>query len=149
MSRKKLSEDEKYEIWKLCEGRCHLCNKKWNLNDYGDWNADHMVPYSDGGLMEVINLRVACGATSKNQCNQKRGIKYLNYMYLLLTFSGNATIFQYEKETYGVALCQGVLQDRSLCANRVAIGNKKYCKIHSQYESMVVNEGIELNDIMI
>lgn len=64
------------KIWRASNGRCHICKRKWNLDQrskYG-WHIDHVIPHIGGGqdVEKLSNMRVACSA-----CNLKKGKGYL------------------------------------------------------------------------
>lgn len=61
--------EQRLAIYRRDEGRCQLrthCNGE-KLR-WGDWHADHIVPYSQGGKTTVSNGQVACVA-----CNTAKG----------------------------------------------------------------------------
>lgn len=66
------SQSEVKAIWQATKGRCHICNRRWPLNQRGPrrWHIDHVIPHIGGGRdTEVLpNFRVACA-----RCNLRKG----------------------------------------------------------------------------
>ena len=54
-------------MWKKSGGKCYYCGKKLFKHD---WEADHKVPYADGGPTNLENCVAAC-----RRCNRKKGTK--------------------------------------------------------------------------
>jgi 5-methylcytosine-specific restriction endonuclease McrA len=70
--RKRFSSREIHTIWLRSGCKCHLCGKRWQLNQHGNrgWHIDHEIPNSGGGRdTEMLrNFLVACA-----KCNLKKG----------------------------------------------------------------------------
>jgi len=73
--RKRFSVDDLREIWTASSGRCHLCNRRWELAQRGrnGWHVDHVIPHCGGGpdTESLRNLRVSCAS-----CNIRKGRGY-------------------------------------------------------------------------
>jgi 5-methylcytosine-specific restriction endonuclease McrA len=70
--RRRLSINQLRIICRRRHGRCHLCGRKWRLNQHGTpgWHIDHDIPNSGGGrdTEELHNFFVACA-----KCNLQKG----------------------------------------------------------------------------
>lgn len=62
------SNSEKAYIYRLAKGKCQIC--KCNLPR--EWHADHIIPYSKGGITGLSNAQALCPT-----CNLKKS----NYMF--------------------------------------------------------------------
>ena len=73
--KRRYSKKEVQIIWESSEGKCHLCRKRWQLDQRGiyGWHIDHVIPHAGGGkdTEEITNLKVACA-----KCNLKKGRGY-------------------------------------------------------------------------
>jgi 5-methylcytosine-specific restriction endonuclease McrA len=73
--KKKFTKAEVLTSWKASKAKCHICSRKWNLNERGGtgWHIDHVIPHIGGGrdTEELANMRVACAT-----CNLKKGRGY-------------------------------------------------------------------------
>lgn len=73
--KKRFTEAEVTAIWRTSTGKCHLCARRWDLNQRGrtGWHIDHVIPHIGGGpdVEMVPNFRVACAT-----CNLKKGRGY-------------------------------------------------------------------------
>lgn len=62
-------------IWQASKGRCHLCNRRWLLQERGrrGWHIDHVIPHIGGGrdTESMPNLKIACA-----RCNLQKGRGY-------------------------------------------------------------------------
>lgn len=73
--KKHFSPAEEKTIWLNSHRKCHLCGKRWKLNErsrYG-WHVDHLIPNVGGGknTENMANFRVACA-----RCNLRKGRGY-------------------------------------------------------------------------
>ena len=72
LRRRKVNSSEVRSIWERSKGCCHICGKKWKLNERGinGWHVDHRIPNSHGGAdtEDFRNLKVACAP-----CNLRKG----------------------------------------------------------------------------
>lgn len=70
--KKRFSSTEVKAIWNVTRGRCHICKRRWQINQRGirGWHIDHVIPHVGGGSETecLENLRVACA-----KCNLKKG----------------------------------------------------------------------------
>jgi len=70
--RRRLSIKNRRIVWNRCRGKCHLCGKPWEFEQFGrnGWHLDHDIPNSGGGKAteSLENFRVACGC-----CNLSKG----------------------------------------------------------------------------
>jgi len=64
--RKKISEEERNNIFDRDNWKCVLCG------DIKDLQIDHIIPFSKGGTTEDNNLQTLC-----KKCNFKKGIKII------------------------------------------------------------------------
>lgn len=73
--KRRFKKSEKSEIWNSTRGVCHICGKKWRLEDHkrDGWHVDHVIPHDSGGRRteKIKNFRVACA-----KCNLKKGKGY-------------------------------------------------------------------------
>lgn len=71
-TRRKFNLKEVSEIWKNSDKKCHLCGKRWKLNQRSrsGWHIDHIIPNIGGGheTEEIENMKVACA-----KCNLGKG----------------------------------------------------------------------------
>ena len=58
----------RWEVWKKDNFTCLKCGSRDNLV------ADHIIPESKGGKMEISNLQTLC-----QKCNSKKGLKNMDY----------------------------------------------------------------------
>ena len=67
--KRNFSHEQRLSIWRRDNGICQIANKcdgsKLAWND--EWDADHIVPFKDGGKTIVENGRVTCAS-----CNRSR-----------------------------------------------------------------------------
>ena len=56
------------EIWDKTNGRCSYCSLQ--TNPFRDFHIDHVVPFSQGGSLNVDNLVPSCATCniSKHDC---------------------------------------------------------------------------------
>jgi HNH endonuclease len=70
--KKRFSTAEVKSIWEASQRRCHICKRRWALNQRGvrGWHIDHVIPHIGGGgdTEGDPNFRVACA-----NCNLKKG----------------------------------------------------------------------------
>ncbi|HEV2393044.1 MAG TPA: HNH endonuclease signature motif containing protein [Verrucomicrobiae bacterium] len=68
----RFSPGEVMAVWAQSKGRCHICGKRWKINQRGrkGWHIDHVIPNCGGGRdTEMMdNFRVACA-----RCNLRKG----------------------------------------------------------------------------
>ena len=64
--RRTFNTEERTVLLILADGRCQKCNAV--LGE--DWEADHVVPFSKGGLTDVTNGQALC-----RSCNRKKGAR--------------------------------------------------------------------------
>ena len=60
-------------IWATQPHTCWLCGNP--INNYAEFEIDHVLPRRHGGTNALTNLRPAHGAYSRTKCNQRRGSK--------------------------------------------------------------------------
>ena len=65
--RRHFNTNEREALFILSGGHCVICRNP--LTD--DWEPDHIVPWSAGGLTDVTNGQAVCRA-----CNRKKGGKH-------------------------------------------------------------------------
>ena len=70
--KRRFSQSEVGAIWSATKGRCHICHRRWSLNERGlhGWHIDHVIPHIGGGHNTELlpNFRVACA-----NCNLRKG----------------------------------------------------------------------------
>lgn len=54
-------------VWFRDRGRCELCGTKERIE--GDWELDHITPWSAGGSDDTTNLRVLCQTHNQQRSN--------------------------------------------------------------------------------
>ena len=59
--------EERTALLILAQGRCQKCNALLGQ----DWEADHIVPFANGGLTDITNGQALC-----RSCNRKKGDRY-------------------------------------------------------------------------
>ena len=64
--RRTFNTEERTVLLILADGRCQICGDM--LGD--DWEPDHIVPFSKGGLTDVTNGQALC-----RSCNRKKGAR--------------------------------------------------------------------------
>ena len=64
--RRNFTMDDRTALLILADGRCQICGDV--LGD--DWEPDHIVPFSKGGLTDVTNGQALC-----KSCNRKKGAR--------------------------------------------------------------------------
>jgi hypothetical protein len=64
--RRRLTREERYEVWQRDGGRCVNCGTTFDLT------YDHVIPFSKGGECSVSNMQLLCSL-----CNQKKGNRYV------------------------------------------------------------------------
>lgn len=73
--KKRFMKPELKSIWKVSNGRCHICKRRWRLKDHSrtGWHVDHVIPNIGGGpgTELMTNFRIACV-----KCNLKKGRGY-------------------------------------------------------------------------
>lgn len=57
MKRRKLSKEERQEVYRMCNGHCAYCGKEI---EYKDMQVDHIKPLKIGGEDELANMLPAC-----------------------------------------------------------------------------------------
>ena len=69
--RKKLTKDQRFEVWKKyigatkAEGPCYVCERTIHLNDF---DVGHNIARAKGGSDNIANYRPIC-----RQCNRSMG----------------------------------------------------------------------------
>ncbi|WP_078650569.1 HNH endonuclease, partial [Streptomyces rimosus] len=63
-TRRLFRQDQRKVLFSLAEGRCQICSAE--LGE--DWNADHRIPWSEGGPTTIENGQAVCGP-----CNTSKG----------------------------------------------------------------------------
>ena len=69
------------EIFHKSGGRCHLCGKALVFAKYGhfgrlgEWELDHVKPWSEGGLTNLANLSPACISCNRSKMIRNRSVK--------------------------------------------------------------------------
>jgi 5-methylcytosine-specific restriction endonuclease McrA len=64
--RRRISADEKVDIYDRTRGKCHICHKKLSLKNHGrcgargSWHVDHSRALDRGGTCHTNNLFAAC-----------------------------------------------------------------------------------------
>ncbi len=70
--KRRFSRSEVEVIWRATKGCCHICTRRWHLDQRGarGWHIDHVIPHIGGGREadKLPNFRVACAT-----CNLKKG----------------------------------------------------------------------------
>ncbi len=66
LRRRTFNHDQKRELWFIAGGRCCICRVRLGP----DWHADHVAPWSKGGLTEVANGQALCVT-----CNHRKHAK--------------------------------------------------------------------------
>lgn len=73
--KKRFTKAEKAVIWNATHGTCHICGRKWKLEDHrrDGYHIDHVIPHDSGGKSteKLKNMRVACA-----KCNLRKGKGY-------------------------------------------------------------------------
>ena len=73
--KRRFSSSQLKALWLASKGRCHICGRRWALDQRGPrgWHIDHVIPHIGGGrdVEELPNLRIACAT-----CNLKKGKGY-------------------------------------------------------------------------
>ncbi len=64
-SRRFFSTTQRNEIFVMYKGRCAICGEKLDEN----WQADHIIPWSQGGRTVIENGQPTC-----ETCNKKKGV---------------------------------------------------------------------------
>ena len=67
---KSVSPEKRRRIFERTNGKCHLCGKSHDFEEYGaggTWEIDHSVPKAKGGTDRVNNLNVCCIS-----CNRRK-----------------------------------------------------------------------------
>jgi 5-methylcytosine-specific restriction endonuclease McrA len=64
--RRLFNHDQKRELWFAAGGRCGICRVRLG----SDWHADHVIPWSKGGLTIVSNGMALCP-----ECNHRKHAK--------------------------------------------------------------------------
>lgn len=88
------SKDDIKQIWGNSLGACHLCNRKWKIEERGlkGWHIDHIIPNAGGGNTENIkNMKVACA-----KCNLKKGRGYTETVLRVSIRNFLGTYFQWK-----------------------------------------------------
>ena len=62
--RRLFNQSEKIAMWLFADGKCQVCGDHLKAN----WEADHRLPYSKGGVTKVGNGQAVC-----RKCNRKKG----------------------------------------------------------------------------
>ena len=68
--RRSFNSYERAEIYHKCNGVCQICNIELKK----DFHADHIIPYSKGGLTIIDNGQALC-----RNCNILKSNKMVNY----------------------------------------------------------------------
>ena len=66
--RRHFSTAEREALYIASDGRCMMCD---NVLQVDNWQPDHIIPFSRGGVTDVINGQSLC-----RSCNLKKGAKY-------------------------------------------------------------------------
>lgn len=69
--KKRFRPEEIRAIWRTTGGRCHICKRRWLLDERGirGWHVDHVIPHIGGGAdtERLDNFRVACAVCNLNK----------------------------------------------------------------------------------
>lgn len=71
------SDIRRAAVWDKTHGRCWYCGVE--MNPFRDFNIDHVVPVSQGGLDDIANLVPAC--VSCNFTKRHHDVEILRKMY--------------------------------------------------------------------
>ncbi len=62
--RKSISKALREQIWKMTNGRCHICSKRLRKNakagEYGRWHIGHIIAHKRGGQAVLGNILLTC-----------------------------------------------------------------------------------------
>ena len=73
--------NELRQIFQKSDGRCHLCGKVLVFAKYGhfgrlgEWELDHVKPWSEGGLTNLANLSPACISCNRSKMIRNRSVE--------------------------------------------------------------------------
>lgn len=62
--RRHFNTRDREALYIIAGGKCQICNQY--LTE--DWEPDHIIPYSRGGLTDIVNAQALC-----RSCNRKKG----------------------------------------------------------------------------
>ncbi|BFJ85702.1 hypothetical protein Ruko_21190 [Ruthenibacterium sp. TH_2024_36131] len=68
-----ISEEERRFLWNKQAGKCAVCNRKVNVDDF---HVDHIVPWDYVGDELENNKRVLCAACNRKKSNQAVTVVY-------------------------------------------------------------------------
>ncbi len=64
-SNRNFSHDEKYVIWMRAGKKCQKCGR--TLENFADFDADHIVRFSDGGATSMDNAQALCATCNRSK----------------------------------------------------------------------------------
>lgn len=67
---RKFNKTQRQALFILAGGKCQRCDD--DLGD--DWEADHIIPWSEGGETTLVNGQALC-----QKCNRKKGNRMIKY----------------------------------------------------------------------
>ena len=127
--RRLFNEKQKSALLRAQQGRCNICK----IPLHKGWHADHITPYSKGGLTDVCNGQALCP-----KCNLSKGAKLTKIQEI--SKMSKVVLRDWQEEAKKIAVSAMKAENKHCVLTHATPGGGKTIHALSVYESLIFDK---------